>query len=315
MSTAMDLSIVVPFFNEEQSVIPLCRGVKEAVDPVGCDYEVLLVDDGSSDSTYENALKIGEEDSRFRIIKLRANFGQTAALAAGFSHARGRIIVSMDGDLQNDPRDIEEMIRRVDQGYDVVTGWRENRQDGFILRRLPSLVANWLVRKMTGITIRDNGCGIRAYRASYIQQFALYSEMHRLLPTIVALTGARITEMKVRHHPRKFGSSKYGLSRIYKFLLDFTSIKIILSLFRLPMFGFGAIGIFFVLLGLMISGVGIVELALRPEDVFLVYLGTGVLVSSLGVSLMVMGMICDLVYETAEMRVEHLFSIETNPGG
>lgn len=311
----MHLSIVIPFFNEENSVGPLANDLTFVLEGAEFEFEVLLVDDGSTDSTYERAVSIATNDSRFRVIKLRANFGQTAALAAGFSHARGRIIVSMDGDLQNDPRDITEMVNRIDEGYDVVTGWRENRKDGLILRRFPSLMANWLVRKMTGITIRDNGCGIRAYRASYIKKFALYSEMHRLLPTIVALTGARITEMKVRHHPRRFGSSKYGLSRIYKFLLDFASIKIILTLFRLPMFGFGAVGLFFFLVGLIFSGVGFVELALRPEDVFLVYLGVGVVVSSLGVSLIVMGMICDLVYETAETRVEQLFSIETNPGG
>lgn len=303
---ANKLSIVVPFYNEEDSVEPLCQGVANALNALGRDYEVILVDDGSADETYKRALVVAEADKRFRVVKLRANFGQTAALYAGFNLAQGNIIVSMDGDLQNDPRDIGAMVELIDQGYDVVTGWREKRQDKLILRKVPSMVANWLVRKVTSTKIHDNGCGLRAYRSDFIKSISLYSEMHRLLPTIVALTGAKITEIKVRHHERKFGKSKYGLSRIYKFLLDFAAIKIILTLFRLPLFGFGAAGIFFVAIGVAIMIAGIANAFVHPDDPIVVYLGSSILIASLGTSLIMMGIVCDLVYATGNSRVEHL---------
>lgn len=307
----MEISVVVPFYNEEQSVGPLCRGIVDALGPTGRLFEVLLVDDGSSDRTYHEAVAFAKSDQRFRVVKLRANAGQTAALYAGFSNARGDVIVSMDGDLQNDPRDIEEMVSLMETGYDVVTGWRENRQDKLIIRKLPSFVANWLVRKVTGISIRDNGCALRAYRASFIKRLSLYSEMHRLLPTIMALTGARIAEIKVRHHARKFGSSKYGLSRIYKFLLDFAALKIILTLFRLPMFGFGVAGFACLFLAMCVLAVGTYAVSVNPDSYLLIYLGASGLIGSLGTSLLMMGIICDLLYETADVRVEHLLRSQT----
>lgn len=306
----MDFSVVVPFYNEEDSVIPLCEGIRGAVEPLGRTFEVLLVDDGSTDHTFAKCCHVAETDSRFRVLKLRANFGQTPALTAGFSHAQGNVVVSMDGDLQNDPLDIEQMLSRIDDGYDVVTGWREKRQDKLVVRKVPSLVANWLVRKVTGTSIHDNGCGLRAYRRSVIAKLSLYSEMHRLLPTVIALTGARIAEVKVRHHPRRFGSSKYNLTRIYKFLLDFTALKIIMTLFRLPLFGFGAAGILFVSLGALLFGVGVMDALLRPDGALIILLGAGALVGCLGTTLIMMGVICDLLYETGTGRVERLLRVD-----
>jgi len=203
----MDLSIVIPVHNEEDSVGPLCGAIARAVEPLGYEFETLLVDDGSADGTFDQALQVANQDKRFRIIKLSKNFGQTAALYAGIEHARGDIIVTMDGDLQNDPADIKKFIDELHEGYDVVLGWRDNRQDRLILRKIPSRLANWLVRKVAGTSIRDNGCALRAYRASVIKRFPLYSEMHRLLPTILAVAGARMTQIKVIHHPRKYGTS------------------------------------------------------------------------------------------------------------
>jgi glycosyltransferase involved in cell wall biosynthesis len=215
----MDLSVVIPVYNEEESVKFLYEAVTKALNNFHRIYEIILVDDGSKDSTYKNAVEIARTDSRLKIIKLKRNYGQTTALHAGFQNAKGRMIVTMDGDLQNDPSDIPNMLLKMEEGYDVVLGWRHERKDFFISRKLPSKIANWLVRKVTGIPVKDNGCAIRAYRAEVVKSFPMYSEMHRLMPVITALVGARFTQIKVKHHPRKFGHSKYGLSRIYKLMM------------------------------------------------------------------------------------------------
>src|SRR3972149_9648756 len=246
----MDLSVVIPVFNEEESVKHLYAAVTKALVDLKRPYEILLVDDGSKDHTYKNALALARSDSRLKIIKLIRNYGQTTALHAGFQNAKGKVIVTMDGDLQNDPDDIPVMLNKMDEGYDIVLGWRHDRKDFFISRKLPSKIANWLVRKVTGIPVKDNGCAIRAYRAEVIKNFPMYSEMHRLMPVITALSGARFTQIKVKHHARQFGKSKYGLSRIYKVLLDMVSLKIIFTFFHYPLYGFGIFALFFGVLSL-----------------------------------------------------------------
>src|SRR4030067_3824962 len=241
----MDLSVVIPVYNEEESVKFLYEAVTKALSDLKRPYEIFLVDDGSKDNTYKNALTLAKSDSRLKIIKLKRNYGQTTALHAGFQNARGKVIVTMDGDLQNDPDDIPVMLNKMDEGYDIVLGWRHDRKDFFISRRLPSKIANWLVRKVKGIPVKDNGWAIRAYRAEVIKNFPMYSEMHRLMPVITALVGEKFTPLKVKHNPRKFGSSKYGLSRIYKVLIDMTALKIIFTFFHLPLYGFGIFALFF----------------------------------------------------------------------
>ena len=231
----MDLSVVVPLYNEEDSVRPLYESIRSVLDNLSVDGEMVFVDDGSADSTFSKAAEIADADPRLRVVKFRRNYGQTPAMAAGIDLARGRIIVTMDGDLQNDPRDIPEFLKKIDEGFDIVVGWRFERQDKLVSRKIPSKIANWLIAKVTGVPIKDNGCSLKAYRADVIKHVPLYSEMHRFIPAMASLAGPRIAEIKVRHHARKFGESKYGLSRVYKVLLDLLTIKMIATFSARPL--------------------------------------------------------------------------------
>lgn len=241
------LSVVVPLYNEEESVGPLVDAVRDALSD---SWELVLVDDGSRDRTVERARKLASADARVRLVRLARNYGQTPAMQAGFDQARGDIVVTMDGDLQNDPRDIPALVARLEEGYDLVAGYRERRQDVFLKRRLPSMIANWLIRKATGVPIRDNGCSLKAFRRPVVDQLHLYSDMHRFIPAVAAATaGARITEMPVRHHARRFGQSKYGLSRIAKVLADLLVIVMIRSFRDRPLHLFAGSAIGAALLG------------------------------------------------------------------
>jgi glycosyltransferase involved in cell wall biosynthesis len=233
----------VPFYNEEESIAPMHRAVVDALAPLGIPFEMVFVDDGSRDSTLAIATGIAKQDSRVRVVKFRRNYGQTAAMAAGIEAARGDVIVTMDGDLQNDPRDIPQFLELMDQGYDIVVGWRHDRQDKLVSRKIPSRIANRLIAKVTGVPIRDNGCSLKAYRASLIKRIPLYSEMHRFIPAVANIAGPRIAEIKVRHHARKFGTSKYGLSRVYKVLLDLMVIKTVASFASRPLLWFGMLSL------------------------------------------------------------------------
>jgi glycosyltransferase involved in cell wall biosynthesis len=217
-SLKMKLSIVVPLYNEEESVDKLYESIVSSASANAYDFEVILVDDGSCDKTLEIARAIARNDGRLKVVEFRKNYGQTAAMAAGIDLALGDIIVTMDGDLQNDPRDIPEFVNKMNEGFDIVVGWRHKRQDKLITRKIPSIIANWLIGKVTGVPIKDNGCSLKAYRASVIKRVPLYNEMHRFIPAMTSITGARIAQIKVRHHARLFGTSKYGLSRVYKVL-------------------------------------------------------------------------------------------------
>jgi glycosyltransferase involved in cell wall biosynthesis len=230
-----DVSIIVPLYNEQDNVARLCAATHEALVDMPRSYELVLVDDGSSDGTYVAAASIARADPRVRFIALARNSGQTAAMAAGMANARGKYLVTMDGDLQNDPRDIPMLVNTLEQDYDLVAGWRMKRQDKLITRKIPSRIANWLIGKITGIPIRDNGCSLKAYRASVMRLVPLYSEMHRFIPAMSSIAGARIVEVPVRHHARQFGSSKYGLSRIYKVLLDLISIRLVVAYANQPL--------------------------------------------------------------------------------
>ena len=217
---APELSIVVPLYNEEDSLRPLYAAITHAVAPLGISFEIVFVDDGSSDATVCIADEIARSDPRVCLVKFRRNYGQTPAMAAGIAQSSGDVIVTMDGDLQNDPADIGALLRKIDEGYDIVVGWRFDRQDKLVSRKIPSRIANKLIAKVTGVPIKDNGCSLKAYRASLIKKIPLYSEMHRFIPAMASIAGPKIAEIKVQHHARQFGQSKYGLSRIYKVLLD-----------------------------------------------------------------------------------------------
>ena len=234
-----DISVVVPLYNEEDSVAILHRRISDALGGAGLDYEILFVNDGSRDRTLERASAIAAGDPRLRVVEFRANYGQTPAMAAGIDLARGRVIATMDGDLQNDPVDIPAMLACIDDDTDMVVGWRRNRQDALITRKIPSWIANRLIGKVTGVPIRDNGCSLKLYRASVIKRVPLYAEMHRFIPAMASIAGARVREVPVTHHARQFGASKYGLSRTYKVLLDLLSIKTIIGFAQRPLLWFG----------------------------------------------------------------------------
>ena len=306
----MDLSVVIPVYNEEESVKYLYDAVTKALSGLNRPYEILLVDDGSKDNTYSNALTLARSDYRLKIIKLKRNYGQTTALHAGFQNAKGKVIVTMDGDLQNDPEDIPVMLNKMDEGYDIVLGWRHDRKDFFISRKLPSKIANWLVRKVTGIPVKDNGCAIRAYRSEVIKNFPMYSEMHRLMPVITALVGAKFTQIKVKHHPRKFGYSKYGLSRIYKVLLDLVALKTIFSFFYIPLFGFGFLALAAGLISFAIMAMGIIFLFLYPGQPLVTLFGASALFAALSLFLYFLGIICHLIYRTGNLKIENLYRIK-----
>jgi glycosyltransferase involved in cell wall biosynthesis len=243
------LSIVIPVYNEEESVLPLYQSNQAACDPLGKAYEIIFVDDGSEDGTYGILAQIHRRDARVKVIRLRKNFGQTAAMTAGFAHARGDVIISMDGDLQNDPADIPTLLAKLEEGFDVVCGWRKHRQDKFWSRRVPSLAANWLIGRITGVRIHDNGCSLKAYLASVIKHVALYGEMHRFIPAMSTLAGARIAEIPVRHHPRRFGRSKYSLGRVWRVALDIVTVKMLTGFASRPALWFGLLSLPWALLG------------------------------------------------------------------
>jgi glycosyltransferase involved in cell wall biosynthesis len=309
--SVVDISIVIPLYNESASVEPLCESIAQATDPIDGKLEVLLVDDGSTDATFEQARDVVSRDGRFKVIKLKNNFGQTAALHAGLERARGDIIVTMDGDLQNDPEDIGRLVRKVREGYDVVAGYRKNRTESFLTRELPSRVANWFIRKTTGTPVIDNGCALRAYRADVIKRFPLYSEMHRLLPTILSLAGVRMAQIEVEHHPRKYGESKYGLARVYKVLIDLLALNTVLTAVRFPLFGFGMISVLSAGLGGLSLLVGLVQLTAHPEETIVVLLGASMLWGALSLSLLMLGGIASLVYSKGGLKVDDLLEVKT----
>ncbi len=233
------ISIVVPVYNEEESVEPLYHKIRGACSELGSSYEMVFVDDGSRDRTFEILRGIHERDPSVKVVRFRKNFGQTAAMAAGFELANGELIVSMDGDLQNDPADIPKLLAKLREGYDVVCGWRKDRKDKLISRRIPSVAANWLIGRVTGVHIHDNGCSLKAYRASTIKNVVLYGEMHRFIPAMSTLTGARIVEIVVNHHPRRFGTSKYGIGRVWRVALDIVTVKMLSGFSSRPALWFG----------------------------------------------------------------------------
>jgi glycosyltransferase involved in cell wall biosynthesis len=241
----MRVSIVIPVYNEEENLPFLKKALDEALlQLTGHSWEVILVDDGSTDRSAEKIHQIAQADPDHVVaITLRRNFGQTAAIAAGIDHARGEVIVLMDADLQNDPLDIPLLIEKIEQGYDVVSGWRKERQDTFLTRTLPSRIANWLISVVTGVHLHDYGCTLKAYRREVLTGFRLYGEMHRFIPAYASSVGASIVEVPVRHHPRKYGKAKYGLGRTFKVILDLFTVKFLMSYAQKPIYVFGGAGI------------------------------------------------------------------------
>ena len=239
----MKISIVIPAYNEEENIQYLYDELNNVFGPRDSDHEFLFIDDGSSDSTLDVLRKIQEQDPHVKIICFRKNFGQTAAMSAGFDFASGDIIITMDADLQNDPRDIPLMIDKINEGYDVVTGWRFDRKDAFLSRRLPSIIANKIISWTTQVALHDYGCTLKAFRREVIKNIKLYGEMHRFIPAIASGMGISFTEIKVNHRPRRFGTSKYGISRTIRVVLDLITVKFLLSYSTRPIQVFGLLGV------------------------------------------------------------------------
>ena len=248
----MAISIVVPLYNEEENVRELHARLKPVLDSIGDEYEIIFVDDGSTDTTLSLLQKIQAEDDTVTVLSLRRNFGQTAAFAAGFDYSRGDVIVTMDGDLQNDPKDIPKLLELM-KDHDLVSGWRKRRKDPFLSRRLPSIIANSLISKVTGVNLHDYGCSLKAYRRDVIKNLKLYGEMHRFIPAVASWYGVRIAEVETTHHPRLRGTSKYGISRTMKVVLDLITVKFLQSFSTKPLQFFGPIGLLSGMLGFLIS--------------------------------------------------------------
>ena len=250
----MDFSIVVPIYNEQDNIEALYKAITEALNDCGRQFEVILVDDGSVDNSFNILKSIAVRDNRFKVIRFRRNFGQTAAMSAGFDAASGDIIIPMDGDLQNDPADIPLLIQKLNEGFDVVSGWRSNRQDTFVTRKIPSMLANALISRMTGVHLHDYGCTLKAYRREVLDGVNLYGEMHRFVPALASQVGAKVTEMSVRHHPRIHGVSKYGISRTLRVVLDLITVKFLLSYSTKPIQLFGKWGVYTLMAGFLSGG-------------------------------------------------------------
>jgi glycosyltransferase involved in cell wall biosynthesis len=249
----MELSIVIPVFNEEENIEPLIREIDAVMAPMGKSYEIVAVDDGSKDDTFAVLRGMHERRKSLKVVRLKRNFGQTAALAAGLSHADGEVVVLMDGDAQNDPADIPALLSKLAEGNDLVAGWRHNRQDPFLSRRLPSMIANWLISWTTKVKLHDYGCTLKAMRRDLAKSLRLYGEMHRFIPAIAYERGAQIAELKVNHRPRLRGQSKYGITRTLRVVLDLLTVKFLVSYSTRPAHVFGPIGVLSGLAGFLIA--------------------------------------------------------------
>lgn len=296
------LSIIVPLYNEEDNVGLLYQQIVDALRSWSGSYEMIFVDDGSTDATFTVARRLAEHDRRLKLVRLRRNYGQTPAMAAGFDHASGDILVTMDGDLQNDPRDIFTLVDEIARGADIAVGWRFNRQDKLLSRKIPSTLANWLIGKVTGVPVRDNGCSLKAYRAGVMRHLPFYSDMHRFIPAITSLAGAKIAEVKVRHHARRFGQSKYGLSRTYKVLLDLLAIKTVVSFAARPLQWFSLLATPFILCSVAFVVMTAWTSAVEPDASLIMSSGLALVTAATGGFLMVCGILGEVVFSTGTAR-------------
>jgi glycosyltransferase involved in cell wall biosynthesis len=308
----IELSVVIPIRDEAESLEDLHRELSATLDAWARTYEIIFIDDGSVDRSFEILSRLQAADPQVRVIRFRRNFGQTAAFAAGFEYARGRFIVTSDGDLQNDPRDIPAMVEELERGADVVCGWRQDRKDAFLSRRLPSMTANALISMVTGVRLHDYGCSLKAFNADIVKGMRLYGEMHRFLPAMASEHTSRITERIVNHRPRKFGRSKYGIGRTIRVVLDLLTVKFLVSYATRPLHVFGMLGGAMALLGLLISGwlaywrlFGGMSLANRP------LLLLGIVLILTGVQLVMFGLLAEMLARTYhESQNKPTYSVE-----
>lgn len=295
----LDISVVIPVYNESGNIEKLYNRLTEALEEIGRSYEVVAVNDGSSDDTYQKLNDIHDKDSRWHIIHFRRNFGQTAAMSAGFDAARGEIVVTIDADLQNDPRDIQKILDKFDEGYDIVSGWRQDRKEPFFVRRLPSMTANRIISNSTGVKLHDYGCTLKAYHFDVVKGIRLYGELHRFIPALASQMGVRVTEVPVRDNAREWGESKYGFNRTLKVMLDLISVTFLLSYFNRPLYIFGSAGFIVggigILMGLYLT---IFKLLTENKIGDRPLLQLAVLLIVLGVQFVSTGIIADMIMRT-----------------
>lgn len=318
MPDKIDVSIVLPVKNEEESLKELHSKLTDELIKLGLEYEIIAIDDGSTDSSFKVLKELSQSDPRLKAIKFRRNFGQTAALSAGFHHAKGDVIITMDSDLQNDPADIPRLLEKINEGYDVVSGWRADRKDKFISRRIPSILANKLIVKMTGVNIHDFGCTLKAYRKDVVDNINLYGEMHRFIPALAKWVGAEITEIKVQHHARKHGKSNYGISRTTRVFLDLMTVKFLLSYSTKPMRPFGIMGLGSGFLGFLICLYLSIGKVFFPSEATsltrrMPMLLLGILLILVGIQFLTMGLLAEIMirtyYESQSKPIYHIKEI------
>lgn len=295
----LDISVVVPFLNEAENLEDFFKELNEVLQKLGKSYEIIFIDDGSTDLGHEILTGIAHKDAHVKIIRFTRNFGQTAAMAAGFKAARGQVYVTMDADRQNDPQDIPKLLDKMREGYGVVSGWRKDRRDTLLTRKIPSFLANWLISAVTRVKLKDYGCTLKAYEARFIELVTLYGEMHRFIPAFAALSGARITELPVHHRARTRGKSKYGLSRTFKVLLDLLTVKFLGSFATKPIYFFGGFGVIlniaaFILAGLVLYQKYASEVFAHRNPLLLL----AVFLSVLGFIMIMMGLNAELLMRT-----------------
>ncbi len=297
--TAKSVSVVIPLLNEEESIPQLHERLTAALSKLDREYEIIIIDDGSTDRSYEILKNLQADDPHLCVIHFRRNFGQTAAFSAGFDMARGDVIITIDADLQNDPADIPLLLDKIDEGYDVVSGWRINRQDRMLDRKLPSKMANWMISKMTGVELHDYGCSLKAYRSEVVKNIKLYGEMHRFIPALASWVGVRVAEVPVNHSARQFGTSKYGLGRVIRVFLDLLTVKFLLGFSTRPIQIFGLVGMLCLFIGMAIgSYLTVLRLFFSQPLADRPMLLLTILLVVLGVQFITMGLIGELIVRT-----------------
>jgi len=310
---ALDISIVVPLYNEEENVELLYQSLHNLLLQSEYRYEIIFVDDGSRDRTFAKLEQIVMANPCVQVIKFRSNFGQSAATDAGFELARGEMIIVMDGDLQNDPHDIPKLLAKMEEGYDLVSGWRKNRKDKYLIRKLPSFIANKLICSVTKVQLHDTGCALKVYRKDVVKNINLYGELHRFLPALAKIEGAKIAEVPVKHHIRRFGKSKYGLSRTFRVLMDLLSLSLFIKYLRRPLYFFGKICIFFLLLSL-ISGALLASQLAHTSDLAEanVLITIFFLFTAAAVQFLFLGLLASLIYNSGKKKKFYLSELIQN---
>jgi len=313
----VDISLVIPVYNEEENLKLLYQKLKETLEPLGKEHEIIFVDDGSQDNSPKILDQLARKDPHVKVIHFRRNFGQTAALAAGFDLAQGEIVVTLDADLQNDPADIPKLLGKMEEGYDVVSGWRKDRKDPYLSRILPSTMANWLISKVTGVKLHDYGCTLKAYRQEVVKELNLYGELHRFLPALASWMGVRIAEIPVTHHPRRFGKSKYGISRTFRVILDLILVQFLLRYSTRPIRIFGGAGLISFVLGLLLGCyLSIIKILFRHPIGNRPLLILSVLLIILGIQLLSLGILGEFltrIYYEAQNKKPYVIKYVTPP--